>query len=71
MDMAYDDTGWTEAKSRDVRMSPFWNLKQRPIPNLSEKLAPAKCIVAGGLGKTQRGLILHICIGKSKQRLNL
>ncbi len=58
MDMAYDDTGWTEAKSRDVRMSPFWNLKQRPIPNLSEKLAPAKCIVAGGLGKTQKGFDL-------------
>lgn len=68
----YDDSAWDNAKTRDVKLSPFWNLYPRPVSNLSEKLTPAKAVVAGGMGNAAKGFDLeHLHFAVQKEMRDL
>ncbi|MFD2332880.1 family 78 glycoside hydrolase catalytic domain [Cohnella sp. GCM10020058] len=44
-----DTEGWTSAKKRDFRLSPFWNLLERPIPLLEETELDASRLAGRGV----------------------
>ena len=58
----FDDSAWENAKGRDKAMSPFWNLKRRPIPNILLKDTPSRAVIAGGIGDAIKEEQLHIKI---------
>lgn len=58
----YDDADWDNAKGRDKAMSPFWNLKPRPIPNIILNPLSSRAVIAGGIGDAVKCDKLHIKI---------
>ncbi|AJY75345.1 family 78 glycoside hydrolase catalytic domain [Paenibacillus beijingensis] len=50
----YNDSDWTPAKRRNLRLTPFWNLVPRPIPMLKEEIIDSIAIVNQGAGHEKR-----------------
>ncbi len=59
---SYDDSDWDNAKGREKAMSPFWNLKPRPIPNIALEYVSSKAIIAGGVGTAVKNDKFHVKI---------
>ncbi len=55
----FDDTAWVNAKERDVKHSPFWNLKRRTIPNIEFQFVSDSTVYRGGVGVAVNQQKLH------------
>lgn len=70
----YDDSQWSSAQERERTMSPFWNLKKRPVPMQVEGVNNAKSIIAAGVGTEAKGYgldQLHWQLKQEVQQLEL